>query len=417
MQQHRHRNQVEVTSATADMHPATLDHDIELGRAVAQAEELLRVCRQVAVSQRGEDSRVSRAVRAGESGPGRRRLIDRPVEVFTALLDERPRLAPSRVQALSAYDPVEGVIGHVAARDLLSKLVRRVPLGLVVERVDRQPPAAELVAAEERESVGRVVCAVGTGREARAHGVDSAGVVDGAVARRVGPLEASEHPAPQLCGLDLRQGAAPRQRVWARQAGRVRGEATECGRQCDEECESHALRRAAHRAKSPDDGDHEDDETSVQDAIDRDRGQQPLEEHAVADLVRIHLAQRGEDEAHVEEHPAQDEDGPLGRWRIDLLVRGAVDRVQKPRQGALQLGADVVVVQPLQQPHAPAHKDSQRRNLVDGDESQAVNERLQDEAAEGEGHAQGGGQEVGDVDEVLPSYGAGGAFHGAQREV
>ena len=44
----------------------------------------------------------------------------------------------------------------------LAELVRRVPLALMVERVDRELARAELVAAEEREALGRIVRAVGT---------------------------------------------------------------------------------------------------------------------------------------------------------------------------------------------------------------------------------------------------------------
>ena len=44
----------------------------------------------------------------------------------------------------------------------LAELVRRVPLALMVERVDCELARAELVAAEEREALGCVVRAVGT---------------------------------------------------------------------------------------------------------------------------------------------------------------------------------------------------------------------------------------------------------------
>ena len=53
-------------------------------------------------------------------------LGPRPVGVDAALVDERPRLAPSRVQALAADDPVEGVVRGVAARDLLVRVRVRV---------------------------------------------------------------------------------------------------------------------------------------------------------------------------------------------------------------------------------------------------------------------------------------------------
>ena len=70
-----------------------------------------------------------------------------------------------------------------------------------------------------------------------------------------------------------------------------------------------------------------------------------------------------------------------------MLVGGAVDRVQQPRQGALQLGANVVFVQPHHQAQAAAHKDGLLPHLVDADQPAwdepplAQDERLEDETA------------------------------------
>ena len=69
---------VRVRVLHADRLHVALDHALELGRAVAQAEEALGVDLQVALSERGEDGRVSRALRAGEGGARRGRLVDRP---------------------------------------------------------------------------------------------------------------------------------------------------------------------------------------------------------------------------------------------------------------------------------------------------------------------------------------------------